>query len=70
MPMLRGQRPSLPVAKPYHRYGISSGGDRYGEMEDPFGFVWAIATHLEDLTAEEIEARRKKAFGGGAASQA
>src|SRR5215510_9712649 len=40
-------------------------GDRYGEVEDPFGFVWAIATHLEDLTAAEIEARRKKAFGGG-----
>jgi uncharacterized glyoxalase superfamily protein PhnB len=39
-------------------------GDRYGEVEDPFGFVWAIATHLEDLTAEEIEARRKKTFGG------
>ena len=40
-------------------------GDRYGEVEDPFGFVWAIATHLEDLTPPEIEARRKKAFGGG-----
>ena len=40
-------------------------GDRYGEVEDPLGFVWAIATHLEDLTAAEIEARRQKAFGGG-----
>lgn len=39
-------------------------GDRYGEVEDPFGFVWAIATHLEDLTPAEIEARRKKQFGG------
>jgi len=45
-------------------------GDRYGEVEDPFGFVWAIATHLEDLTAAEIEARRKKAFGGGHPHQA
>src|SRR5215475_13846976 len=45
-------------------------GDRYGEVEDPFGFVWAIATHLENLTGEEIEARRKKAFGGGPPSQA
>ncbi len=45
-------------------------GDRYGEVEDPFGFVWAIATHVEDLTPEEIEARRKKAFGGGPPSQA
>jgi uncharacterized glyoxalase superfamily protein PhnB len=40
-------------------------GDRYGELEDPTGFVWAIATHLEDLTAREIEARRKKAFNSG-----
>ena len=39
-------------------------GDRYGEVEDPFGFVWAIATHLEDLTTAEIEERRKKAFAG------
>src|SRR5215470_1938501 len=45
-------------------------GDRYGEVEDPFGFIWAIATHLEDLTGAEIEARRKKAFGGGPPSQA
>jgi PhnB protein len=45
-------------------------GDRYGEVQDLFGFVWAIATHLEDLTATEIEARRKKAFGGGQPSQA
>jgi uncharacterized glyoxalase superfamily protein PhnB len=40
-------------------------GDRYGEVQDPFGFVWAIATHMEDLTADEIEARRKQMFGGG-----
>jgi PhnB protein len=45
-------------------------GNRYGEVEDPFGFVWPIATHLEDLSAGEIEARRKKAFGGDQASQA
>lgn len=45
-------------------------GDRYGEVEDPFGFVWAIATHLEDLTAAEIEARRKKQFGGRQPPQA
>src|SRR6516225_7670820 len=39
-------------------------GDRYGELEDPFGFVWAIATHLQDLTPEEIESRRKNMFSG------
>jgi uncharacterized glyoxalase superfamily protein PhnB len=44
-------------------------GDRYGEVKDPFGFVWAIATHLEDLGPEEIEARRRQAFGGGQADR-
>lgn len=41
-------------------------GDRYGQVKDPFGFLWAIATHVEDLTSAEIEARQKKAFGGAA----
>jgi uncharacterized glyoxalase superfamily protein PhnB len=45
-------------------------GDRYGEVEDPFGFVWAIATHVEDLTPAEIEARRTKRFGGNQPHQA
>jgi uncharacterized glyoxalase superfamily protein PhnB len=40
-------------------------GDRYGEIQDPFGFVWAIATHLEDLTGAEIEERRQQMFRGG-----
>ena len=40
-------------------------GNRYGEVEDLFGYVWAIATHLEDLAGAEIEERRKKMFGGG-----
>ena len=32
-------------------------GDRSGYLEDPFGHTWSIATHKEDLTLEEIEAR-------------
>src|SRR5438876_12397741 len=32
-------------------------GDRYGQIVDPFGHVWAIATHKEDLTPEEIARR-------------
>lgn len=44
-------------------------GDRYGEVEDPFGFVWAIATHLKDLTSDEIEERRKKMFAGSPPGQ-
>jgi len=30
-------------------------GDRYGVLEDPFGHRWSVATHVCDLTAEEIQ---------------
>ena len=40
-------------------------GSRYGHVKDPFGFTWAIATHTEDLTPAEMEARRTKQFGAG-----
>lgn len=29
-------------------------GDRYGQVVDPFGHVWSIATHVQDLTDEQI----------------
>ena len=29
-------------------------GDRYGQIRDPFGHSWSIATHLRDLSPEEI----------------
>jgi len=32
-------------------------GDRTGVLEDPFGHVWSIATHVEDVSEEEIERR-------------
>jgi uncharacterized glyoxalase superfamily protein PhnB len=32
-------------------------GDRYGVLSDPFGHLWSIATHKEDLTPEEIRKR-------------
>lgn len=38
-------------------------GDRYGLLKDPYGFSWAIASRVEDLTMEEMEARQKAAFG-------
>jgi PhnB protein len=37
-------------------------GDRYGMVQDPFGHMWALATHIEDLTPAEIEERSKSAF--------
>ena len=32
-------------------------GDRAGTLSDPFGHLWSIATHIEDLSQEEIERR-------------
>jgi PhnB protein len=40
-------------------------GDRYGQVADPFGFVWAISTRKEILTPEQMQERAAKAFGGG-----
>lgn len=40
-------------------------GDRYGQVRDPSGFVWAIATHQEDLTPAEMQERQAAMFGGG-----
>lgn len=41
-------------------------GDRYGKLVDPFGHVWSIATHKEDLTAEQVSQRAAAAFSQGA----
>ncbi|WP_027157643.1 VOC family protein [Methylobacter luteus] len=30
-------------------------GDRYGYLEDPFGHHWAIATHVRDVSPEELQ---------------
>ena len=30
-------------------------GDRYCKVSDPFGHCWAIATHVKDLSPEEME---------------
>jgi len=37
-------------------------GDRYAKVSDPFGHEWSIATHIEDLTAEQIQERGKAMF--------
>ena len=29
-------------------------GDRYGMVIDPFGHSWSIATHIKDMTPEEM----------------
>lgn len=32
-------------------------GDRSGTITDPFGHVWTIATHTEDVSADEMQRR-------------
>ena len=36
-------------------------GDRSGSLIDPFGHVWHVATHKEDVSMEEMEERAKAA---------
>ena len=44
-----------PVEDPFY-------GDRSGTLRDPFGHVWHLATHKEDLTQAEIEKRAQAMF--------
>jgi PhnB protein len=35
-------------------------GDRMGTLEDPFGHIWSIATHVEDVSPEEMKRRSEE----------
>jgi len=37
-------------------------GDRFGSITDPFGHLWSIATHVEDVPPEEMAERSKAAM--------
>lgn len=39
-------------------------GDRYGQVEDPFGHRWAIASQVRAMSADEIKAAAAKAAPG------
>jgi PhnB protein len=39
-------------------------GDRSGTLKDPFGHVWTVATHKEDVSPEEMDKRAAAAHGG------
>ncbi|HEU4850603.1 MAG TPA: VOC family protein [Telluria sp.] len=39
-------------------------GDRYGVLEDPFGHRWSIATHVKDMSPQEMQ-EAMKASGMG-----
>jgi PhnB protein len=42
-----GAKVTMPVAEMFW-------GDRYGQLEDPFGHRWSVATHVRDVSAEEM----------------
>jgi PhnB protein len=48
-----GAKVNMPVADMFW-------GDRYGQLEDPFGHHWSIATHIADFSTEEIEQGAKQ----------
>lgn len=50
-----GAKTKMPVADMFW-------GDRCGQVTDPFGHNWTIATHKEDLTLEEIYKRGQAFF--------
>jgi PhnB protein len=50
-----GAKVRRPVADQFY-------GDRTGGVEDPFGHLWYIATHTEDVSPEEM---RKRAAAAG-----
>lgn len=37
-------------------------GDRYGKVRDPFGHSWAIATHIKDMSHDEMMAAQEEAM--------
>ncbi|MBL7960303.1 VOC family protein [bacterium] len=39
-------------------------GDRSGRLEDPFGYTWFIATHVEDVSPKEMVKRAAALYGG------
>ena len=44
-------------------------GDRYGKVVDPFGYQWGIATHVEDVSEQEMKKRSEAWFAQMAESQ-
>ena len=57
-----GATPVMPVADQFW-------GDRHGAVLDPFGHLWSVSTHKEDLTEQEIEQRSREFFARMAAQK-
>lgn len=50
-----GAKETVPIADMFW-------GDRYGIVTDPYGYVWGIATHKENLTPAEMQQRARDFF--------
>jgi uncharacterized glyoxalase superfamily protein PhnB len=50
-----GGKPVMPLADMFW-------GDRYGQLDDPFGHRWSIATHKRDMTPEQMHEEMQKAM--------
>ena len=44
-------------------------GDRFGTVADPFGHLWGLATHKEDVSPEELKKRAQAAMAAMAKGQ-
>jgi PhnB protein len=51
--MAAGAKELRPVVNQFY-------GDRSGTYQDPFGHVWTIATHVEDVSPEEMAKRARE----------
>lgn len=50
-----GGIPTMPVADLFW-------GDRVGQIRDPFGYLWMIATHKKDLNSDEVRKGAEEFF--------
>jgi PhnB protein len=53
-----GAKPMRPVENQFY-------GDRAGSLTDPFGHVWHLASHIEDMSPEEMQRRAEAMFKKG-----
>ena len=51
-----GAKITMPVADMFW-------GDRYGKLEDPFGHHWSVATHVRDVSPDEMQQAARTACG-------
>jgi PhnB protein len=48
-----GAKLIMPVADQFY-------GDRSGRIEDPFGYIWVISTHVKDVSEEEMHRKMEE----------